>query len=280
LNHRITSIIPNRNRPEFLSSNSNSNRQRIWLWNQRYTIWLSVGQRHSWALSRLRGRVRGRVIEERRAFFGCCMNTLAVAYFRGSQRLVLRPLLLAQKPKRIEAQIKSVSQSFWTFYFCTEARKDLKGSGTDFVATQLPCRDARFRFMTIISWRSLRPFVPIPFLRWLHLGGDPVRDVRLARSRSARRSDPTDPGITRGYVSRLRLSVPWSFVTKRFVRSSPDNSLKNLWNPRNLRFQFRNLVKIHFGYPSTRTNLWPRNESWEHSLQRQPMATRRECLDW
>jgi len=29
--------------------------------------------------------------------------------------------------------------------------------------------------------------VPIPFLQWLHLRGDPVRDVRLARSRSARR---------------------------------------------------------------------------------------------
>src|SRR5215472_18574730 len=32
---------------------------------------------------------RARVIQERRAFFGCRMNTLAVAYFRGSQRLVL-----------------------------------------------------------------------------------------------------------------------------------------------------------------------------------------------
>jgi len=64
--------------------------------------------------------------------------------------------------------------------------------------------------MTIISWRSLRPFVPIPFLRWLHLGGDPVRDVRLARSRSARRSDPTDPGITRGYD--LVIGFPVGFV--------------------------------------------------------------------
>ena len=62
------------------------------------------------------------------------MNTLAVAYFCGSQRLVLRRLLLAQKPKR------------------TEERKDLKGIRDRFSGTpNLLCRDARFRFMIIIS---------------------------------------------------------------------------------------------------------------------------------
>ena len=61
--------------------------------------------------------------------------------------------------------VKSVSPSFWTFYFCTGD-----------------------------------PFVPIPFLRWLHLRGDLVRDVRLARSRSARR-------LRRGFGAPKKLKL-------------------------------------------------------------------------
>ena len=39
---------------------------------------------------------RGRISRKDAPFFECDMNTAAIAYFRGSQRSVLRRLLLAQ----------------------------------------------------------------------------------------------------------------------------------------------------------------------------------------
>ena len=70
---------------------------------------------------------RARVIQERRAFFGCRMNTLAIAYFRGSQRLVLTKTL-ALSPK---------TKAFGRSIFAHKIAKISKGSGTDFVATRL-----------------------------------------------------------------------------------------------------------------------------------------------
>ena len=58
-------------------------------------------------------------------------------------------------------------------------------------------------------------FCADPFVRQQHLRGDPVPNVRLAGSRSARRSDPTNAGIAgqelryhRGACSRRPEGVP------------------------------------------------------------------------